>query len=91
MPIFWIDQRYSSDDDTASLIKLMLDIPCYGKVAGFSLLSIGILFMVVPYLKRFLTCNPSSKAGVKEDKAVILNFEKNPLMPTTINLAKSLE
>lgn len=89
MPIFWIDQRYNSDDDTASLIKLMLDIPCYGKVAGFSLLAIGILFMVVPYLKRFFTCKPSSKAGVEVDETLILNFEKNPLMPTISNLAKS--
>lgn len=87
MPIFWVDQRYDSDDETSNLIKLMLDIPCYGNIAGISLLAVGILFMVVPYLKRIFTCKPSSTTELKEEEAEILNHDKNPLMSTTVTLA----
>lgn len=93
MPIFWVEQRFIMDADTASQIKLALDIPCYGRIAGFVLLAIGVFFIFVPYLKRlFCTSKIRSDLPSKTESngncAVIMDREENPLMYTTINLMK---
>lgn len=85
MPIFWVEQRFIMDAATASQIKFALDIPCYGQIAGFGLLAVGILFMIIPYLKKLFCAsktspNPSSKAEANGNGSVILDCEKNPLM-----------
>lgn len=91
MPIFWVEQRFIMNADTASQIKLALDIPCYGLIAGFVLLAIGVVLILVPYLKRLCCASKTSldlpsKTESNGNCAVIKDREEKPLMYTTINL-----
>lgn len=94
MPIFWVEQRFIMDTENSSKIKFALDVPSYGRFAGFALLIVGMILIAVPYLKRLFCTSKSSLnllskvEAANGNAAVILDCEKNPLMSTTTKLVK---
>lgn len=85
MPLFWVEQKFAMDAETASQIKFALDLPCYGRIAGVVLSIIGIVLMSITHAKRvFCSDKNASKlpSKVEANGSVIKDCEMNPLMIT---------
>lgn len=85
MPLFWVEQKFSMDEDNANKIKLALSAPGIGQTTGLVLLIVGIVLMSLSQLRKILcprrkSTNFLSKIEANANEAVIKDNETNPLM-----------
>jgi len=94
MPIFWIEQKFVMDADTAGKIRFALLAPWIGQVAGVSLLIVGVAIISIKHFRRCFCANSSQASNrnifskiEKANAPVIKDYEMNPLVGTTESVA----
>lgn len=55
----WFEQKFSMDEAMARKIKIAVQIPWIGRIAGLVLLSVGIVFVII---STMIACLQSKRA-----------------------------
>lgn len=59
MPAMWFEQKFSMDEAMARKIKIAVQIPWIGRIAGLVLLGVGIVFVII---STMIACLQSKRA-----------------------------
>lgn len=81
MPILWFEQRVKMDDAAANEIKLALNMPTTGRIAGIVLCVVGIIMSIWYPLDNLIRRKRQIKPNDIQDLNKIVNkAEVSPLL-----------
>lgn len=85
MPIFWLEQKFILDADTAGQLKLALNAPFLGQIIGALMMLIGLVFLFISQFRKLFCAKEKAKSFLSKLEAngtsvVIIDSEINPLV-----------
>lgn len=73
MPAFWFEQKFVMDEEMAKQIKIAVQIPWYGRVAGFAMMGMGIVLVLI---SSFIAFTQSKRDASRQQMEINLGDRK---------------
>lgn len=81
MPVFWVEQKFTIDEQKSELLRYALNVPFYAKLCGVVLIFLGTAMTLFRHFKK-RCCNIFVKEETKKEISdnVILGEVEKPFM-----------